>query len=70
MLTAQSLPTITQSITHRLQMGDAMFETVHSTNQRKRLTPALVGVVAVMLVVSAAGAAERVVLGEYFSADH
>jgi hypothetical protein len=50
-------------------MGDAMSETVHSTDNRQRLTPALLGVVAVILIVSAAGAAERVVLGEYFSSD-
>ena len=51
-------------------MGDAMSETVHSTETRRRFAPALLGIVAIMLVVSAAGAAERVVLGEYFSSDH
>ncbi len=70
MLAARSSSTITQSIPHRLQMGDAMSETVHSTDNRQLFAPALLGVVAVMLIVSAAGAAERVVLGEYFSSDH
>ena len=69
MLTARSFPTITQSITYRLQMGDAMFETVHATNTRQRLKSALVGIVAIMLATSSAGTAERVVLGEYFSSD-
>lgn len=43
-----------------------MPEIVHSTDHR-RLAPALLGIVAVMLIVSAAGAADRVVLGEYFT---
>lgn len=68
-LTARSSSTITQSTTHRLQMGDAMFDTVLASNKRHRLTPALVGIVAIMLAASTAGAADRVVLGEYFSSD-
>jgi hypothetical protein len=48
-------------------MGDEMIETRRRTTDRTRLAPALLLAGFFLLVSAAAGAAERVVLGEYFT---
>jgi hypothetical protein len=48
-------------------MGDEMTETRRHATDRTRLAPAVVAAGFVLLVSITAGAAERVVLGEYFT---
>lgn len=47
--------------------GDAMTDHRQSTNPRRWATTAVAAAVFGLLIVSAAGAADRVVLGEYFT---
>jgi hypothetical protein len=48
-------------------MGDEMTDTQRKMTDRTRLLPAVLITGFVLLIVSAAGAADRVVLGEYFT---
>ena len=47
-------------------MGEEMIDTLRKKTDRRWATPTLM-VAVVLLIVSVAGAAERVVLGEYFT---
>lgn len=44
-----------------------MIDTLRTKTDRRRVAPAIFAAAVVMLIVSAAGAAQRVVLGEYFT---
>jgi hypothetical protein len=48
-------------------MGDEMTDSRHRTSFGARYAPALLIAGYALLIVSAAGAADRVVLGEYFT---
>jgi hypothetical protein len=55
------------SITSTPIPGDDMADRNSHNPTRRWAAPALIAVVFTMLIVSAAGAADRVVLGEYFT---
>ena len=44
-----------------------MIDTIRATTDRRRVAHAIFAASFILLIVSAAGAAERVVLGEYFT---
>jgi len=49
------------------RVGDEMIDTIRTTTDGRRVAHAIFAVAFFLLIVSAAGAAERVVLGEYFT---